>query len=279
MAAAAARPAAPDASSNIELDGSFIEANGPSSSNTAGGVINIKSFNGSITSEGDSSGHIQALGGNPANGSITLEECNELDTYLGTVSAAVVTEIRSVCGGNPTLPADAAQLLADNAPIWAACEFTPPVKSGMKFNDLDNSGSLTAGDTPIADWPINLLTTANAPVDSTTTAADGTYSFTIAAAGTYKVCEGSGPAGFVQTYPNALTTSPTIEGELIVNTCPGPQHLGLPVHRRQRRRAGGQRLRQLQEGARVQGRPAPGPAHDAHGEHEAPGGRWERHSW
>src|SRR5262249_29671223 len=43
-------PSAPNPTSNIELDSSFIEANGPSGSNTHGGIVHIKSFNGAITS-------------------------------------------------------------------------------------------------------------------------------------------------------------------------------------------------------------------------------------
>ena len=80
-----------------------------------------------------------------------------------------------------------------NAPIWAACQQQPAgSKSGLKFNDLDNSGSFTPGDTPIADWPIYLCDTSNNLIDSTTTAADGTYEFVIPTNGTYRVCEGVG---------------------------------------------------------------------------------------
>ena len=42
--------------------------------------------------------------------------------------------------------------------------------------------------------------------------------------GTYRVCEGTGPAGFVQTYPNAGTPLPA--GETIINTCPAPNIWG-----------------------------------------------------
>jgi hypothetical protein len=93
----------PDATSNIELDNSFIEADGPSGSNTAGGTVNIKSFNGSIT--GGTLGHIFAKGGNPANGTITLEECSSSDSYLGTVTAPTINEnAASATGTRPCPP-------------------------------------------------------------------------------------------------------------------------------------------------------------------------------
>ena len=160
-------PGAPDPTSNIELNGSFIEANGPSGgTNPAGGIIRIKSFNGSITSGGVTTGHIQALGGpNPGNGSITLEECNSADTYLGTVTARFVVETRSLCGGQPTLPADAQALLTANEPIWAACgEEEPGTKSGHKYEDENANGNEDAEDANIEGWRIWAI------ADATTTA-------------------------------------------------------------------------------------------------------------
>jgi hypothetical protein len=214
-------PALPNASSNVELDSSFLEANGPTTSNTAGGVIAIKSFNGSITSGGSTTGHIQALGGlSPGTGSITLEECSAVDSYLGTVSANTIIENRSVCGGNPVVPADAQKLFDDNAPIWSSCRFKPPTKSGMKFNDLNNNHQKDVGEPGLANWVIDLLDANdnNALVQQTLTNGTGNYTFTIAAPGTYLACEES-QAGWTQTYPTLATIPPA--GETITNACPG----------------------------------------------------------
>ena len=110
---------------------------------------------------------------------------------------------------------------------------TSATKSGKKFNDVDNSGSFTAGDTPIASWPINLLTTGNVLITTINTAADGTYSFPNLAPGTYRACEGpAGPAGYVQTYPHLGTIPPA--GDDPHQHLSRTQRLGLPVHRRRR---------------------------------------------
>jgi uncharacterized repeat protein (TIGR01451 family) len=65
--------------------------------------------------------------------------------------------------------------------------------SGKKYNDLDSSGSLTAGDVPLPGWTITLTgTTATGrsiPVVSKVTGADGSYSFTNLENGTYQVHE------------------------------------------------------------------------------------------
>src|SRR5262249_48406 len=97
----------------------------------------------------------------------------------------------------------------------------PSHKSGMKFKDADTSGDFSNGDTPIKNWPINLLNTSNTVLQTKNTDASGNYSFTIPAAGTYRVCEGN-PAN--QTYPNAQTPTPNGQGETIGPFCPGPSY-------------------------------------------------------
>ena len=52
----------------------------------------------------------------------------------------------------------------------------------------------------------------------------GIYHFNITGPGPWRVCEGTGPAGFVQTFPVFGGTPPL--GETIVNTCPLPNIWG-----------------------------------------------------
>ena len=76
--------------------------------------------------------------------------------------------------GGTTPPADETVVNTCPAPAIWGYEFTvpdtgshdftgddfgnwvPPTKSGMKFNDVDNSGTKNAGDLPLSGWPINL---------------------------------------------------------------------------------------------------------------------------
>ncbi len=110
-------------------------------------------------------------------------------------------------------------------------QFQPPDKSGMKFDDKDNSGSKTAGDTPIQGWAINLYKNDGfgnfllvAPPSPVFTDINGNYVFPDLAEAEYRVCESSTPpagyAGYVQTYPNAGTQSPNLQGETTTNLCP-----------------------------------------------------------
>ena len=83
-------------------------------------------------------------------------------------------------------------------------------KLGIKFKDVDNSGTKNAGDTPLGGWPIDLLTTGNVVLASTTTsAADGSYSFTITAAGTYRVCEAPASCRARGSRPSPMRAPPT----------------------------------------------------------------------
>ena len=105
--------------------------------------------------------------------------------------------------------------------------FKQPTKSGVKFEDLDGNGVRDAGEPGIADWPIELYKQGNqgfALEDSTTTDTNGAYSFGPLDPGTYRVCEGTGPAGYVQTFPNATTADPS--NETITDQCPSPNIYG-----------------------------------------------------
>jgi hypothetical protein len=87
--------------------------------------------------------------------------------------------------------------------------FSPPTKSGKKFNDVKGDGIEDATDPGLGSWTIVLLDgNTNQVVDvQTTTAGTGAYQFTIATAGFYRVCEVT-QAGWTQTYPNASTPLP-----------------------------------------------------------------------
>jgi hypothetical protein len=106
--------------------------------------------------------------------------------------------------------------------------FRPPIKSGLKFDDLNGNGTRDQGEPVIAGWPINLFKLDGSqvfqPVDSQNTGQDGTYSFGPLDAGTYRVCEGTGPAGYVQTSPNGDTPDPA--NETITDQCASPNIYG-----------------------------------------------------
>ncbi len=109
--------------------------------------------------------------------------------------------------------------------------FKKPNKDGVKFNDLDGDGAAREGGEPgIADWPINIYKLVNGnyvlqdPPSPVLTGGNGFYDFPNLDPGTYRVCEGAGPAGWIQTYPNANTPNPT--GETITSLCPGANTFG-----------------------------------------------------
>jgi len=113
--------------------------------------------------------------------------------------------------------------------------FSPPNKSGVKFDDLNGNGQKDAGEPGINGWGIDLYLSPDFvnPVAQTTTSTinlvDGSYVFTALAAGSYRVCEEGPPlgyAGYVQTTPSASTPSPNGQGETTTNQCPGPNVWG-----------------------------------------------------
>jgi parallel beta-helix repeat protein len=193
-----------------------------------GGRINVRSWNAGISWQNGVGDVNPDNGVSPPAGAISLTACTTVTTTGTNFDSATPTVVTGSCGGNPVLPSAAASGydVVFQTAIWTACRFQSPLKEGLKFNDLNGNGVYEplGGETPIADWPINLLTTANVLVTPTTTAADGTYSFVIADPGSYRVCEGTGPAGYVQTAPNALSTAPA--GESITSACPAPNTYG-----------------------------------------------------
>lgn len=90
--------------------------------------------------------------------------------------------------------------------------YGPGSISGMKFADLDSSGSLTAGDKGIPGWKI-FLSSGSGVSDSTLTDTSGAYSFNHLAAGQYIVTEEQRPK-WVQTYPPS--------GEYTINVSGAP---------------------------------------------------------
>jgi hypothetical protein len=221
-----------EASGDVDIDGSFLEAKAPSGDNTVGGTFNIRSYNGALTSGGDSSGHIDASGGQTV-GLVNTKDCTAGDQYLGTIVAGpTINDLAAVggdCGGAPTLPQDAQTLINSNIPIWESCEGEHGgTKTGFKFKDVNKNGQFDQGiDTALADWPINLLDTSNNVLDSTTTDQNGIYEFAIPNDGTYRVCEGTGPAGYVQSYPNDDTgpQDPSAT-DVVIQACPAPNIWG-----------------------------------------------------
>jgi hypothetical protein len=112
--------------------------------------------------------------------------------------------------------------------------FSPPTKSGFKFNDLNNNGiwdnpNQPNGEPGIGNWTIKLWTSPGGSLVSPTTtdttagATLGAYSFTIPAAGTYTVCEVL-QTGWTQTAPTGAVGSaapnPPGNGETIAGCNP-----------------------------------------------------------
>ncbi len=97
--------------------------------------------------------------------------------------------------------------------------FKPNSISGLKFNDLNDSGFQDAGETGLANWKFFLDTNNNGTLDTgepnTLTDATGNYKFLDLSAGTYKVREVLQPT-WMQTTPNPADITVT-SGQDIVN--------------------------------------------------------------
>ncbi len=97
--------------------------------------------------------------------------------------------------------------------------FRPNSISGLKFNDLNNSGFQDAGETGLANWQFFLDTNNNGTLDTgeanTPTDTAGNYKFLGLPAGTYKVREVPQPT-WVQTTANPADIT-VISGQDIAN--------------------------------------------------------------
>jgi hypothetical protein len=78
------------------------------------------------------------------------------------------------------------------------------VKSGYKFNDLNNNGVWDLGEPELAGWDIHFIKLSDSSMTPVTTDVNGKYTFNMVWPGVdYAVCEVL-KAGFTQTYPVAL---------------------------------------------------------------------------
>jgi hypothetical protein len=90
--------------------------------------------------------------------------------------------------------------------------------SGRVYDDLDQSGAYSSGDTGLGGWTVDLYQgTSTTPAATATSAADGTYHMNVVFDGTsdYHLCET--PAGantWAQTEPTGPTAGCTVSGEL-----------------------------------------------------------------
>ncbi len=234
-----------EAGQSVNMDSSAVVAVGDFDATGGlgdGGHLTVNSFNSFISWQNGNGDVRPTAGASP--GTIGLAACSTVNTtgttFNGTtptVNATTYTDFLGVahvlnnqlCGGTPSVPSYVTGAFTIGVPIWAACEEGGPgTKSGMKFNDLNGNGANDAGEPGIKDWPINLYGGPGFAtlVASTTTDVNGNYAFTISNPGTYRVCEGTGPAGFAQTYPNVSTPSPNGQGETTTSECPAPNVWG-----------------------------------------------------
>ncbi len=78
--------------------------------------------------------------------------------------------------------------------------------SGIVYDDLDQSGTHSAGDTPLAGWTVHLYQgTSTTPAATATSAADGSYHMNLVFDGTsdYRLCELPPGGSWAQTEPTA----------------------------------------------------------------------------
>lgn len=112
----------------------------------------------------------------------------------------------------------ASLLVAPAAHAAAPIEIT-----GTVYRDLDASGTLTPGDTPITALPVQLLDAANTVVASTSTGGTGVYSFDRDVAGTYTV-RITYPANYFAT-AGAVDGPGRTYGDIPVTVVPGTQQV------------------------------------------------------
>ena len=89
--------------------------------------------------------------------------------------------------------------------------------SGEVYNDLNDDGTLQAGDPGLSGWTVQLLDSSNTVVATTTTDSSGDYSFTGVISGSYTVAPVA-PTGYVPTGPTSGTLAVTATaGQTITN--------------------------------------------------------------
>ena len=89
--------------------------------------------------------------------------------------------------------------------------------SGEVYNDLNDDGTLQAGDPGLSGWTVQLLDSLNTVVATTTTDSSGDYSFTGVISGSYTVAPVA-PTGYVPTGPTSGTLAVTATaGQTITN--------------------------------------------------------------
>ena len=99
-----------------------------------------------------------------------------------------------------TLNLDGLHLYAQTEQINGTMISGGAVVSGEVYDDANDSGTLTSGDSGLAGWTVELTDTATNSVYTTTTNANGLYSLSGVTAGTYTLSEIVQP-GFNETQP------------------------------------------------------------------------------
>jgi LPXTG-site transpeptidase (sortase) family protein len=133
-------------------------------------------------------------------------------TAVDSQETADVNTVKVSAAGKPTQVATAAYLAgaaptATNTPVPTATAVPSGFGTitGRIYNDANNDGSLSTGESGIgAGITIKLLDAAGNVVATTTTNANGFYSFTNVPAGKFSVVEANDPADYVSTSPNQV---------------------------------------------------------------------------
>lgn len=117
-------------------------------------------------------------------------------------------------------PPDITIARGSNIPNINFGNFQSGTISGLKFNDLNNNGTLDAGEPGLANWQIYLDLNNNAILDSPETViltdATGKYSFSNLPVGTYTILEVQ-QTGWIQTTANPLTAEITAAANSVID--------------------------------------------------------------
>jgi parallel beta-helix repeat protein len=192
---------------DVLLHTSSIQAQGPDGSNTRGGTIGVKSFNGQVSGTALAGSELNASGGVGGSGlgQVTLSACSALPypagTYGGTITPLPPLVLFPVCGGAPTPPTAFALAIDCNDPL-ICLPGGDCVKRGMKFRD-DGDGVKEVGEPGLGGWKIRAYTAAGFETEEETLA-DGSYEFNTLTCGVeYTFCEVL-QSPWTQTFPPAL---------------------------------------------------------------------------